>query len=288
MFTFPLHLMVGGIMFEHGHRLIASTIGFLTVVLAVWLWRRDGRRWLRWVGVAALAAVILQGVLGGLTVLYSLPDAISIGHAGLAQIFFCLTVAIAVFSSTRWLNGEAAVDDRTLRRLSAATVVAVFVQILLGATMRHTGAGLAIPDFPLAFGRALPPEWTAAVAIHFSHRVGAAIVTVLVALLVLHVRYHHGAHPLLRRPANALALLLVAQVTLGAYVVWTRRDMYVNSAHVMMGALVLAAALVVALRAHRIRFSLPAAASAPGQRTREPAPNIGPLGHTLEQPRLTR
>jgi cytochrome c oxidase assembly protein subunit 15 len=102
MFTFPLHLMVGGIIFEHGHRLVASTVGFLTIVLAAWLWWRDDRRWLRWFGVAALGVVILQGVLGGLTVLMKLPAPISIGHAGLAQIFFCMMIAITVFSSKTW------------------------------------------------------------------------------------------------------------------------------------------------------------------------------------------
>jgi cytochrome c oxidase assembly protein subunit 15 len=257
MFTFPLHLMVGGIMFEHGHRLVATTVGFLTIVLAAWLWRRDDRRWLRWLGVGALLAVIAQGILGGLTVLYLLPDAISIGHAGLAQIFFCLMVAISVFSSKYWVSGEPAIDDSRLRRLSLATVAVLYVQILLGATMRHTGSGLAIPDFPLAFGRWLPPEWSTAIAIHFAHRAGAVVATIVAAWLILHVRRHHGHQRLLRRPANTLALLLVAQVTLGAYVVWTRRDMYINSAHVMVGALVLATSLVLALRAHRVCFARP-------------------------------
>jgi cytochrome c oxidase assembly protein subunit 15 len=257
MFTFPLHLMVGGIMFEHGHRLVASTVGFLTIVLAGWLWWRDDRRWLKWFGVAALIAVIVQGILGGLTVLYLLPDAISIGHAGLAQVFFCMMVAIAVFSSTYWAKGEPAVDDLRLRRLAMATVAAVYVQILLGAAMRHTGSGLAIPDFPLAFGGLLPPTWSGPVAVHFAHRAWAVVTAIAAGWLVLHVRRQHAGVPLLRRPANALALLLIAQITLGAYVIWTRRDMYINSAHVMVGALVLATSVVLALRAHRVRFAMP-------------------------------
>src|SRR5512141_888035 len=141
MFTFPLHLMVGGIIFEHGHRLVASTVGFLTIVLAAWLWWRDDRRWLRWFGVAALGIVIIQGVLGGLTVLMKLPAPVSIGHAGLAQIFFCMMIAIAVFSSKGWRarrDAYSAIDDPALRRIGIATVAAVYVQILLGATMRHT------------------------------------------------------------------------------------------------------------------------------------------------------
>src|SRR5512141_1004253 len=118
MFTFPLHLMVGGIIFEHGHRLVASTVGFLTIVLAAWLWWRDDRRWLRWFGVAALGVVIIQGVLGGLTVLMKLPAPVSIGHAGLAQIFFCMMIASTVFSSKTWPTHEGAVDDPALRRIA--------------------------------------------------------------------------------------------------------------------------------------------------------------------------
>lgn len=148
MFTFPLHLMVGGIVFEYGHRLVASTVGFLTIVLAAWLWWRDDRRWLRWPGAAALGVVMLQGLLGGLTVLYMLPDPISIGHAGLAQIFFCITIAIAVFTSKGWSEARSAVDDASLRRIAVATVIAVYLQILLGATVRAACCSDATKAWP--------------------------------------------------------------------------------------------------------------------------------------------
>src|SRR6476469_4297583 len=115
MFTFPPSMWVANIFYEHGHRLIASTVGFLTIILAVWLWRAEPRRWVRTLGFAALGAVILQGVLGGITVLFFLPTAISTAHAGLAQIFFCLTVAIALVTSRGWNAPPSAgwVDDRT-------------------------------------------------------------------------------------------------------------------------------------------------------------------------------
>src|SRR5262249_34219951 len=146
MFTFPPSMWVANILYEHGHRLIASSVGFLTIVLVVWLWLADDRRWLKQLGIAALGAVIAQGLLGGLTVLFFLPPAVSTAHAGLAEIFFCLTVAIALFTSPGWINPVfdghpvAAVDDARLRRLAATATVLVYVQILIGATMRHTGA----------------------------------------------------------------------------------------------------------------------------------------------------
>src|SRR6188474_2111080 len=105
MFTFPPSKWVGGIFYEHGHRLIASTVGFLTIILATWIWFADSRRWLRWFGVAALLSVVAQGILGGITVLFFLPAAVSTAHAGLAEIFFCLTIAIALFTSPAWIAG---------------------------------------------------------------------------------------------------------------------------------------------------------------------------------------
>ena len=255
MFSFPMKNMVGGIFYEHGHRLIASTVGFLTVILAIWLWRADDRRWMRRLGLVALAAVIAQGVLGGITVLYFLPAPVSVAHAGLAEIFFCITVAIAVFTSARWRAPLAApVDDSTLRRITKVTTTLVYVQILLGATMRHTGAGLAIPDFPLAFGRIVPHVWNFGIAIHYAHRVGALVVTAAILAVAGHVFYHHRGRRELTRPAALLAALVVSQVTLGALVVLSGRQEIINTAHVANGALVLVTSLVLALNASRSSF----------------------------------
>src|SRR5437870_6989104 len=175
MFTFPPSKWVGGIFYEHGHRLIASTVGFLTIILAAWLWFADSRRWLRWFGVGALGAVVAQGVLGGLTVLFFLPAAVSTAHAALAEIFFCMTVAIALFTSPGWIAGyrdaggdprvAPGVDDPLLRCVATATTVLIFAQILIGAAMRHTGAGLAIPDFPWMFGHVVPDHWNGRIAV---------------------------------------------------------------------------------------------------------------------------
>lgn len=255
MFSYPLKNMVGGIFYEHGHRMIASTVGFLTIILAVWIWKVDPRRWMRRLGVIALAAVIVQGVLGGITVLYFLPAPVSVAHAGLAEIFFCLTVAIAVFTSPRWLSpGVPPVADRTLRALTFATTALVFVQILLGATMRHTGAGMAIPDFPLAFGRLVPHVWNQGVAIHYAHRVGAVLVALAIAAIAGHVFHHHRGRRELTRPAALLLGLVAVQITLGAYVILSGRQPVINTAHVANGALVLVTSLVLALNSSRLNI----------------------------------
>jgi cytochrome c oxidase assembly protein subunit 15 len=255
MFTFPMRHMVGGIFYEHGHRLIASGVGFLTIGLAIWLWKAEPRRWMRILGFTALAAVCVQGILGGITVLYFLPTPVSTAHAGLAQIFFCLTVAIALFTSRGWKAPAAdPVDDPLLRLTATCTTAFVYVQILIGATMRHSDAGLAIPDFPLVFGGILPPEWTAPIAIHYAHRLGALFVTLAIAATAGHIFYHHSGRPELRRPALALCGLVLVQVTLGAFVIWSQKNVAINTAHVVVGALTLATSLTLTLRSYRVRF----------------------------------
>jgi heme a synthase len=249
MFTFPMSKWVGGIRYEHSHRLIASTVGFLTIIMAAWTWWVEPRPWVRKLGFAALGVVILQGLLGGLTVLFLLPAPISIGHAGLAQIFFCLTLTLAVVTSPGWKSATNPVDDLTLRRLAATTTVLIYTQILVGATMRHTQAGLAIPDFPYAFGHLIPPVWNAKVAINFAHRVGAALVTLSILATAHHAFHRHRTRRELVRPVVLLLGLVAVQVTLGAFVIWTGKNPAINTAHVVNGALVLGTSLVLTLRA---------------------------------------
>jgi heme a synthase len=255
MFSFPLSSMVGGIFYEHGHRLIASTVGFLTIGLVVLLTWREPRRWVRRLGWYALAAVVLQGVLGGLTVLLLLPAAVSIGHAALAQIFFCLTVSIALVTSPAWRHAhESPRYDANLRLGLIALTVLVYGQILLGATMRHLGAGLAIPDFPLSFGHLIPPAFPFPVAVHFAHRVGALLVSLAAIAAAGHVIAHYRRDARLVRTSVMLLVAIAAQVTLGALVVLSARQPIVNTAHVATGALVLATSLVLTLQASRERI----------------------------------
>jgi heme a synthase len=286
MLTFPLDRMVGGIFYEHSHRLIASSVGVLIVVLAIWLWKVEPRLWVRRLGYVALAAVVTQGILGGITVLWFLPNAISIAHAGLAQLVFCLTVSIALFTSPGWRRGyasrdagrkgppyghETGVDDRTLQATAAVTTGVIYAQIIVGATMRHTGAGLAIPDFPLAFGQLVPPFWNAPIAIHFAHRVGALLVSAFVMAAAGHVLYHHVGRPELRRPSLLVLLLLAIQITLGALTVLSGKHYIINSLHVVTGAMVLGTSLVLTLRAYRPRFADDAGSAAPRSSVRRHA-----------------
>ena len=260
MFAFPLSKMVGGIFYEHGHRMIASIVGLLTIGLTVGLYRREPRRWVRRLGFTALGAVVLQGTLGGITVLYFLPTPISVSHAGLAQIFFCLIVSLALFTSAGWRNTRELHRHEPVRRDAAMLVLAttlpslVYIQILVGATMRHTGAGLAIPDFPLVFGGLLPSTWSFGITVHYAHRIGALATAGLVLATLGHLLAHHRDRGDLLHPAWALVVLVLGQISLGGWTVLSERAAIVNTAHVAVGATVLATALVLGLRVNRHRF----------------------------------
>ena len=254
-FTFPISKWVGGIRFEHSHRLIASTVGLLAVILAVWLARREDRPWVRRLGWAAVAAVVAQGVLGGLTVLFLLPTPISVAHACLAQTFFCLVVTLAIVTSQRFRAAEAAAPS-AVSRAAFSTTGLVFLQLLAGAVMRHTKAGLAIPDFPLALGRVIPPIESFAVGIHFAHRVGALAVAIAAAVCVVQAsRDVQSTRPGLVRTAWLLAGLVAAQAALGALTVLSKKDVILATAHVATGALVLGVSLALSLVSRRTASS---------------------------------
>ncbi len=269
MFTFPMSRWVGGIEYEHVHRLIATTVGMLTIGMVIAYYRVERRKWVRRLTLAVLGAIVAQGLLGGLTVLTKLPPAVSSAHAGLAEIVFVLTVSLAIFTSRGWATAYEpagrAVDpasslagDSRLRRLSVATICAVYLQIILGAVMRHTGAGLAIPDFPLMFGRLLPPLALfdmPGVAVHFAHRLGALVVAGCLIATAWTVLVRHGDRRELARPALLLLALLVVQVALGGLTVLSARNVVINTAHLAVGALIFATTVVLALRVHRPHFA---------------------------------
>ncbi len=233
---------VGNIRYEHGHRMIAAAVGLLTIGLAVWLARREPRRWVRRLGYIALAAVAAQGVLGGLTVIFFLPAPISVAHASLAQAFFCMTVTIALATGRRWRQPVVRAADAhlpPLAQLAALTTGSIYLQLILGAAFRHKGFGL------------LP------------HLAGAVAVTVLVLWTLYRVVSQHSDQPGLTRPAAVLGALLFVQLVLGVGSYLAReatRDapqpMFVmvvfTVAHVAAGALTLASSLWLALEARRL------------------------------------
>ncbi len=252
--------MVGGIFYEHGHRMVATTVGFLTIILAVWLWRKEQRRWLRNLGWIALALVITQGILGGITVLFLLPTPISVAHAATAQLFFCLTIVIAIATSSYWTRGRRGshVPDR-VRSLTLISGLLVFLQLIAGAVMRHTQSGLAIPDFPLSYGSwlppfsdlvvpavnnmrladDLPPVTLSQIWIHFIHRIGAIVVSVAIVMTTRAILRFASEHRVLRDTAVGVFVLLCFQVLLGMLTVWTGKNIQVTTAHVATGALLL-------------------------------------------------
>jgi protoheme IX farnesyltransferase len=274
MFTYPVSQWQGGIFYEHGHRLVASAVGFLTLVMAIWLPVVDKRDWVRFLAFAALSAVILQGLLGGLTVLMKLPPAVSVFHGVLAQTFFILTVFLA-YSQSRERQQRTASESPaafgTVARAATWVVGVIYAQLILGAVMRHTHAGLAIPDFPTTGGAWLP-VYTAdlvdranamrsemgylaadrlQVIAHLAHRIGA--LAVVAAVVVLNIVARGPAYRRLRASIITLDLLLVAQVGLAAFTIWTQRSPVITSLHVAVGASLLGWSTLLALRAAPVR-----------------------------------
>ena len=247
--------MVGGVFYEHGHRMVATTVGFLTIVLNFWLWRVERRGWVRRLGLVALATVVIQGVLGGITVLYFLPPPISVVHASTAALFFCLTITLAVVTAPGWVDSSPTLLQRCREllgtgnfglRLALCNILAVYVQYILGATVRHTGTVEGTKAAVLV---------TSALVAHI---MGATLLTALILYL---------SRALLRRVRDRRIVqliylqlgLLFTQLFLGLGAYWVRIDsavlvqptaerVLIATSHLAVGALLLAASLMAGLR----------------------------------------
>ena len=264
-----------GVLFEWGHRAIAGTVSILTLALTLWIWMAEGRTWLKYTALAAFGLVLVQAVLGGITVLLDLPLAAAVAHAMVGQAFFCLMVAMAMFTNPRWET--AAPVTRTSGRapltpLAVTATVIIYLQIIVGALVRHMHAGLAIPDFPLAFGRLVPPILPAPIAVNFAHRCGAVVATMIVLWTVVRALRLYGAEATVRRPALGLLVLLAVQIALGAATVLSRRAVIPTTAHVAVGAGVLAMCLALTLRGYHLESA--ARAVDASARTRARAPRL--------------
>ncbi|MGA2542041.1 MAG: COX15/CtaA family protein [Verrucomicrobiota bacterium] len=343
LFFFPFSKWIGGIFFEHTHRLVASGVGLLTTILALWLYGYKSRpllrwgggatllaglavlcfppqsphshtgenimlacigaaalassfvwpkcepspKWLRRLGVAAFFAVVAQGVLGGLRVTL-LKDELGIFHATLAQLFFVLMSAMVLFQTAFWrkLPAPAESDARGLRHFFLAATLLILGQLALGATMRHQHAGLAIPDFPAAYGKIWPDTDAASVVkynqlrmevqdyppitafqilLQMVHRLMAGIVLVMVGTCAWLARRQLGPHHRLSRLAAGWFCLIVAQIILGAATIWTGKKADIATAHVACGALSLALGGLISIIAFR-RLAAPAGQNCPAQK----------------------
>jgi len=234
--------MVGGIRYEYSHRVIATVIGILTIVLASWIWKVEKRAWMRWLGLAALGGVIAQGILGAMTVKMFQPPPISAAHATLAQLFFSTVVSIAVFTSPWWQSASIEVTDPGVPRISTLaiwTVIAVFLQLIMGAAFRHKAFGI-VP-----------------------HLIGAVIVTILIFMTARALKRRFGAVLPLRNCAKLLHILIGVQLLLGAAAWWSRVYaehfpqpipvmVTLTVVHTVTGALVLATTLITALISFRL------------------------------------
>jgi len=242
--------MVGNLFWEHGHRMVATTVGFLTIVLLVLLLLKEKRGWVRRLGVVALLGVIAQGLLGGLTVKLNLPLVVSTAHATLAQLFFCTTVSLAVFTSRSWIVERPTIEEQgspPVRYLCVAAAVTVLLQLIIGATLRHSAT----------WDKPLPTD------LLLTHIGGAIAVTLLLGSAAIMILRRHSGQTFLTRPAMIALALLTIQLLLGLAAYITRMAspndpqplhpmIGVTVAHVACGAAVFATTIVMTLRAFRV------------------------------------
>ncbi|MEO5717916.1 MAG: COX15/CtaA family protein [Chthoniobacterales bacterium] len=275
MFFFPISKWVGGVFFEHTHRLIASVIGFLSIILAFWLAFSKTERWIKVLGWVSLGTVVLQGILGGLRVTL-LKDQIGIFHAGLAQAFLGLLVLIALATSPVWRRlsqARHAVPRQSLAVLALTVTALIYGQLGLGATMRHQHRDLSILDFPLAYGQVIPATDPATIArinetrdaqalsdvtasqiwLQLIHRFMAAIIGLTIVAFWLIVRREKNAAPFLAKLANLWFGLVILQITLGAWTIWSNKAADIATAHVAVGAMTFATAIVISATILRLR-----------------------------------
>src|SRR5438876_8116194 len=298
MFLFPVSKWIGGIFFEHTHRLIASAVGFLTIILALWLWRSEDREWVRNLGVIAVASVVLQGVLGGLRVTM-LKNEIGIFHACLAQAFLGLLVVIAFATTNFWRSlANVFADPRKfapIKMFALATTIAIYVQLALGATMRHQHRDLAILDFPTANGAWIPDTSATALAkinawrdarglsdvtalqiwLQMAHRFLAFIIAIAVIAFCLRVRRDAPRFVALKRLSIFWVAVIACQIALGASTIWSNKAADVATAHVALGAVMLSFGVSISAICWRVVAG-----------SRHGAPNVSPArtGRGLPKP----
>ena len=287
MFLFPPSRWIGGIFYEHTHRLWATVVGLLTTILAVWLLVKDPRKWMKWLGVTAFLLVVTQGVLGGLRVVLDRNNLGSI-HGVVGQTFFVLVCAMALFTSDFWrkISEQRPNVSGSLRALVLVTTILIFCQLILGATMRGQHAGLSINTFPSAYGKLWPDTSPGAIAsynadrieithvnditafqviLQMVHRIGALAVLIGIILCVAQAWRQLGKNDTLTKFALCWLGLIVAQIGLGAATIWTNKAADVATAHVLVGALSLVTGALWCIIAFGRSATVPAASRRAGE-----------------------
>lgn len=240
---------------EHSHRLLGMQIGLISMGLVLWTFLRESRAWVRKMAWALLALVVFQGLLGGARVLFDQLNTLAesnlvaqlflVAHASGAMLVLTLLVSITFACSKSWISNHYQFPEDaervTLKRLAWVAYLATFVQIFMGAVMRHADAGLAIARFPLANeSSVIPAYWNFAVSIHFAHRLGALILTVLLLYLVWRLLKHRALDKIFFRFPILISVVLSLQVYLGALTIWTAKNPYSATMHHLVGAFLLA------------------------------------------------
>lgn len=264
LFAYPWQTWLFGpwdLFIEHGHRLLGSLAGLLSIALCVSLWRHDARPFARWLGVATLLAVIGQGVLGGMRVRLD-ANLLAMIHGCTAPLFFALATTMAAITSRWWRDGNDSgeVDSSGLLPLAVVTSVLAYFQLLLGAQLRHVGATTSPTGFR---------------AMVLAHLVVAAALTGHILLLAWRANRRLGNNKLLARPARRLAYAIVLQLLLGAgawvlnyqWPAWlgdyawsashvnvqeSLLQVMVTTAHVALGSLIVATSVLFTLRSARL------------------------------------
>jgi cytochrome c oxidase assembly protein subunit 15 len=257
MFYFPWQDWVGGILYEHSHRLVAFGIGVLMSGLAVSLCFQE-RVWLRWMGLFVPIFIAIEATLGGLRVVLA-EDQIGILHGCLAQLLLVSVSLIALFTSRWWIEAGPGVTPPRFAGRTLAICALIFAQLMVGATMRHEHAGLSISDFPLAYGQVWPKVDSASVAAYnlerlkhhelpttavyidmqMAHRVGAVLIACAILAAAAACRVASGVAPILKRWSAVWLGLVLLQIVLGICTIWTNKAADVATTHVAIGALTL-------------------------------------------------
>jgi cytochrome c oxidase assembly protein subunit 15 len=257
--------------------MIATMVGLMTLILAFTIYYTDQRLWLIRTAFFALGLVIIQGLFGGLTVLLFLPTPVSVIHAILAQTFLMVTILIAYGLSKERANRM--LNERTnyqvLRFPTYLVTGFVYIQLIIGALMRHTESGLAIPDFPLSggyiiptfnqemlntiqsmqFESGLPFVTLSQIIIHYFHRIGALAVAISIGWLTWKIIQSKISNERIYRLAGFLITLLIIQITLGAFTIWSVKEPFITSIHVVNGAVILGVSTLLILRVSPAKVS---------------------------------